>query len=44
MLNALKIRRPTPSVLPQQISPLPQYYRELGPRSVTVNSLPITPE
>jgi len=34
------------AVLPQQISPLPRYYCELGPhrRGVTVNSVPITAE
>jgi len=34
------------AVLPQQISPLPRYYRELGPRpcGVTVNSVSITAE
>jgi len=34
------------AVLPQQISPLPRYYREVGPhpRGVTVNYVPITAE
>ena len=29
------------AVLPQQISPLPRYYRELGPRGTTVKLVPI---
>ena len=56
MLNALKIRRqlcgttaadlPAPMVLLRTWSPSPWYYREVGPhpRSVTMNSVPITAE
>jgi len=43
MLNALKIKKTNSAVLPQQISPLPRYYRELGPRlrGTTAKLVPI---